>query len=401
MQPVVTELFQPRHSLIGPGSIREIPRFLEPLGLKKALVVSDKGLVKLGTVRRVTDVLDEANIPYTVFDAVQPNPSVEVVNASHDAFMRNGCDFIIAVGGGSPIDVGKAVSILSANGGKIEDYEGVGKSQKPGVPLIAVNTTAGTGSEVTRAYVVTDEIKKTKMVMFDNNCMAYLAINDPQLMVGMPPALTAATGMDALTHAIEAFLSNNHTPFTDGAAIEAIRLIGKSLRTVVHNGSSMQGRTDLCWAEYLAGLAFSNSGLGLVHAVAHQLGGMYHTPHGVANAILLPYVMEYNAPYRAERMCRIARALGGSTVGMTIAEGAQYCIELVRKLSSDIKIPRLIDTPFDPKDIPQMAAMAIKDATIQTNYVMPSVHDIEDILQKAYVEEMVQQVVSNVMQETK
>lgn len=262
MENHVVELVQPRHTLIGENSILEIPQFLHRLeGTVTALVVTDQGLVKIGTVKKVTDVLDRAGIRYWTYDGVQPNPSVGVVNKAMEQYTRQGCNCIIAIGGGSPIDVAKAVSILAANGGRIEDYCGVRKSARPGVPIVAVNTTAGTGSEVTCAYVITDEVKNVKMVMMDPNCLAYLAINDPTLMVGMPPSLTAATGMDALTHAVEAYTCREATPYTDALAIEAIRLVGRSLRRAVADGCDMQARTDMCWAEYMAGLAFSNAGL--------------------------------------------------------------------------------------------------------------------------------------------
>ncbi len=385
MNQNITELYQPQHTLIGQGSIGEIPRFMATAGVSKALVVTDAGLVKLGTVKLVTNVLDENKVPYTVYDKVEPNPSVRVVHEAYEQYKSNGADFLVAVGGGSPIDVAKAVSILATNGGDIRDYAGVGKSAKQGAPIVAINTTAGTGSEVTRAYVVTDEEKKIKMVMIDNNCMAFLAIDDPDLMVGMPPSLTAATGMDALTHAVEAFLCNVHTPFSDGAAIEAIRLVSKSLRRATDYGRDIKARTDMCWAEYLAGLAFSNSGLGLVHAIAHQLGGMYHTPHGVANAILLPFVMEFNLPYRTARVARIGHAWFGDDVeGLTDEETAKHAINNVRALSKAIKIPSLCDTPFDPKDIPILAENALKDATAANNYVKATKQDVEGILMNAY-----------------
>ncbi len=384
MNSEITELFQPAHTLIGQGSINEIPRFMKSAGVHKALVITDGGLVKIGTVKLVTDVLDRNNVPYSVYDRVEPNPSVRIVNEAAEAFKSSGADFLVAIGGGSPIDVAKAVSILTANGGDIRDYMGVAKSLKPGKPIVAINTTAGTGSEVTRVYVVTDEEKKIKMVMVDNNCMAYLAIDDPNLMVGMPPALTAATGMDALTHAVEAFLCNAHTPFSDGAAIEAIRLVSKSLRRAVEYGRDIKARTDMCWAEYLAGIAFSNSGLGLVHAIAHQLGGRYHTPHGTANAIMLPFVMEYNMPYRTERVARIGHAWFDSIEGLSNEEAARQAIAKVRQLSRDIGIPALCDTPFDPKDVGILAENALRDATAANNYVTATKQDVESIIMNAY-----------------
>lgn len=380
----ICELFQPQHTLIGEGSIGEIPRFLKSAGLTRALVITDAGLVKIGTVKLVTDVLDASGVPYAVYDRVEPNPSVRIVNEAAAKLAEGGYDVLVAIGGGSPIDTAKAVSILAANGGDIRDYCGVAKSVKPGLPIVAVNTTAGTGSEVTRVYVVTDEEKKTKMVMVDNNCMAFLAIDDPAVMVGMPPALTAATGMDALTHAVEAFLCNKHTPFSDGAAIEAVRLVSKSLKTATVNGSDMAARTDMCWAEYLAGIAFSNSGLGLVHAIAHQLGGFYHMPHGMANAILLPFVMDYLLPFRTERIARIGHAWFENTEGFTDIQAAELAIQKVRDLSREIGIPRLCDTPFDPKDIPALAEAALRDTTAADSYRPATGQDVENILIRAY-----------------
>lgn len=238
------ELYQPVHTIIGEGCINEIPRHVDHFGGTKALIVTDEGLVKIGTVKMVTDVLDRAGRAYAVFSDVKPNPTVSIVNQAKAAYDREKCDYVIGIGGGSPIDVAKAVSILATNGGKIEDYNGLELSEKKGQPLIAVNTTAGTGSEVTRAFVVTDEVNKSKMLMVDSNSLAYLAINDPTMMVGMPPALTAATGMDALTHAIEAYVANSRCPFTDGIALEAIRLIGRYLERAVKDGTDMEARTE-------------------------------------------------------------------------------------------------------------------------------------------------------------
>ena len=317
----IVELYAPRRTLIGRDGITKIPHFLQRLSSKCVLVVTDKGLIKVGTAGKVTAVLDNANIQYVVYDGVEPNPTTRIVYDALHFYQEHQCDAIIAIGGGSPIDVAKAVSILSANGGKIQDYNGYNKSKKRGTPIIAVNTTAGTGSECTRAYVVTDEETKTKMLMVDTNCLAHLALNDPMLMVGMPPSLTAATGIDALTHAIEAYICNTHTPYTDALSLEAVRLVSGSLRDAVRDGSNMDARTNMCWAEYMAGLAFSNAGLGLVHGIAHQLGGFYNIPHGLANAILLPRVLEYNRPYCMGRLATVAQAMGESQAGPCKAGG--------------------------------------------------------------------------------
>lgn len=384
MNTQITELFQPVHTLIGKGSINEIPRYISSLGVKKALIVTDEGLVKIGTAGKIMDVLKKNGLDYELYDKVLPNPTVAIVNEAVEYFKEKNCDYIIAIGGGSPIDVAKAVSILSANGGRIEDYAGYDRSIKPGSAIIAVNTTAGTGSEVTRAYVVTDEVKKVKMLMVDGNCLAYLAIDDPDLMVGMPPALTAATGMDALTHAIEAYVATGNNPYTDNLALGAISLVSKSLRNAVNDGKNMEARTNMCWAEYMAGYAFSNAGLGIVHAIAHQLGGFYHTPHGVANAILLPHCMEFNRPYCTERMAHIARAMGVDTNGMDMEQASFAAINEVKKLAKDVKIPYLTSTKFKLEDANNLAENALNDASLPTNPVHPSKEQIVEILVKAY-----------------
>lgn len=389
MNEHVIELFQPQHTLIGQGAVGEIPRFLQGLNVSTVLIVTDTGLIKLGTAKLVTDVLDRGGVRYQMYDGVKPNPTVDIVNEATAVFQRANCGAILAIGGGSAIDVAKAVSILSANGGNIEDYNGYNKSKKAGTPVIAVNTTAGTGSEVTRAYVVTDEKIKSKMLMVDANCLAYLAIDDPDLMVGMPPKLTAATGMDALTHAIEAYVSNVHFPYTDGIALEAIKLVATSLPIAVANGKDMEARTNMCWAEYMAGLAFSNAGLGIVHSIAHQLGGYYNIPHGLANAMLLPRVMEYNRPYCVERMADIAKAMGVKTDNMSAEQASYAAIAAVRKLSETVKIGKLHETNFSLDDLSVLADHALKDTSTPTNPVQPSQKDIEEILAKTYIEGLI------------
>ncbi|MBE6984743.1 MAG: iron-containing alcohol dehydrogenase [Ruminococcaceae bacterium] len=382
----MVELYQPRHTLIGRDGITKIPYFLRRMNVDRVLVVTDKGLIKSGIAGKVTAVLDDSNVNYVVYDGVEPNPSVRIVNEAFDFFQKNQCTAIIAVGGGSPIDVAKAVSILSANGGKIQDYNGYNKSKKRGSPIIAVNTTAGTGSECTRAYVVTDEEAKSKMLMVDTNCLAHIALNDPMLMVGMPPSLTAATGIDALTHAIEAYICNTHTPFTDALAMESIRLIADSLRAAVRDGSDMDARTDMCWAEYMAGLSFSNAGLGLVHGIAHQLGGYYNIPHGLANAIMLPRVLEFNRPYCMGRLADVAQAMGEKVDHMSVDEASRQAIVAVRRLIEDVKIPHLCDTKFDMADIDTIAEHALQDTATQTNVVRPTRDDVKTIIAKTYYE---------------
>lgn len=390
----IIELYQPRHTLIGRDSITMIPHFLQRLGAKKVLVVTDKGLVKIGTAGKVTAVLDGAGIEYQIYDGVLPNPTTKIVYEALSFYQNSGCGALIAIGGGSPIDVAKSVSILSANGGKIEQYNGVNKSKKHGAPVIAVNTTAGTGSECTRAYVVTDEEAKSKMLMVDTNCLAHLALDDPMLMVGMPPSLTAMTGVDALTHAIEAYICNIHTPFTDALALEAIRLVSKALRNAVKDGSDMVARTDMCWAEYMAGLAFSNAGLGLVHGIAHQLGGYYNIPHGLANAIMLPRVLEYNRPYCMGRLASVAQAMGEKVDNLSVDDASKKAIDAVRRLCRDVKIPPLCETKFSMDDIDTLAQHALADTATATNIVRPTLDDVKTILAKTYYEGIVMKKVS-------
>lgn len=378
------ELYHPSHSLIGAGAIHNIPHYIRRIHGQKALVVSDRGLVKTGAVGKILSVLDSAHADYVLFADVEPNPTVSIVNAACEAAAKNSCDYIIGIGGGSPLDVAKAVGILMTNGGDIRDYEGVNQSPKRSLPIIAVNTTAGTGSEVTRDYVITDEEKKVKMLMVDSHCIASLAINDPNLMLDMPPALTAATGMDALTHAIEAYVCKSHFPYSDGLALEAIRLVATSLKHAVKNGHNIEARTDMCWAEYMAGLAFSNAGLGLVHAMAHQLGGFYNMPHGVANAVLLPYVMEYNTSECKERFASIAAALGIRTAGMTCDQASQEAIRFIHRLSDEINIPSLKTLGFHPQDAITLSINATNDAAFPDNPKEASVTDIKAIYLKAY-----------------
>lgn len=378
------ELYQPAHTIIGKGCIQEIPRHIDVIAGKKALVVSDEGLEKIGTVKKVLDVLERAGKPYALYTGVKPNPTVSIVNEAKAVYDREGCDYLIGIGGGSPLDVSKAISILANNGGKVEDYNGLDKSQKAGAPLIAINTTAGTGSEVTRAYVVTDEVRKSKMLMVDANCLSYLAINDPDLMVGMPPALTAATGMDALTHAIEAYVAKSHFPFTDGIALEAVSLVGRSLEKAYEDGRNIEARTDMCWAEYMAGLAFSNAGLGMVHAMAHQLGGFYNTPHGVANAILLTHVMRYNTSACKDRYADIARALGIQTAKMTADQAANAAIEYIEGMAERMKIPKLSETAFKPADVITLSLHALEDTGMPENPKEASLVDVQKVFMDAY-----------------
>lgn len=378
------ELYQPADSWIGAGAIERIPDYIRRLGCRRALVVSDEGLVRIGTVGRVLNILDAAKLPYTLFTGVQANPTIEMVERAREHAQREECDYIIGIGGGSPLDVSKAVAILSVNGGSVRDYEGINRSEKPGLPLIAVNTTAGTGSEVTRDYVITDTERKVKMLMVDSHCIARLAVNDPWLMMGMPPGLTAATGLDALTHAIEAYVSKGHFPYTDALALEAVRRIVRALPRAFDDGNDLEARTEMCWAEYMAGLAFSNAGLGMVHAMAHQLGGFYNIPHGVANAILLPYVMDFNRTICRDRYADVASAMGIQTAGMTKDQASAAAVMYVRVLTEKLKIPSLESQGFHPENVMRLSANAMNDTCMRDNPRESGLTDVRDVFLRAY-----------------
>ena len=377
-------IYWPAINLIGPGAVQEIGTEVKNLGLKKILVVTDKVLRSLGVVKKVTDVLDAASVSYVIFDDVKPNPTTKNVNDGLIVFKANGCDSLLSIGGGSPQDAAKAIGILNANGGDIVNYEGIGKSKYKSVPIIAVNTTAGTASEVTVNYVITDKARKTKMVMVDPNSLATVAVNDPELMVEKPAGLTAATGMDALTHAIEAYVTKGAFGLSDALAIESVRLIGQSLETAVNDGKNIEARSKMAWASYIAGLSFSNCGLGIVHSMAHQLGSEYDLPHGVANAILLPFVEEFNSSVCPEKFRDIAIALGKNVDGLSVEEARKVAIDAIKELSKKVKIPALKDTSFNPADVEKLAKQAMNDVCTGGNPREVSVEDLKLIYLKAY-----------------
>jgi alcohol dehydrogenase len=370
---------------MGVGCLEDVTDYIKPMGVKKALIVTDPAMKNLGFVKSVTDVLDKASIGYVICDCAQPNPTVSNVNTGLKVLKENGCDFVLSFGGGSSHDCGKGIALVAANGGKIEDYEGINKSPKPCMPLIAVNTTSGTASQMTRFCIITDETRMVKMAIVDWHVTAMVAVDDAESMKAMPPALTAATGMDALTHAVEAYVSIIATPVTDCAAIKAIELIAGYLRAAVKDGNDMEAREMMTYAEYLAGVAFNNASLGYVHAMAHQLGGFYNLPHGVCNAILLPAVQDYNAKVVPERFIAIAKAMGEDVTGLSAAQAAEKAIAAIRKLSADVGIPAgLKDLKgFDANDIPTLSVNALKDACGFTNPKQATQPEIEAIFKAA------------------
>lgn len=370
----VFSFFIPRTTLVGIGASREIPMRMKQLGGTKPLIVTDQGIVATGILKQITDILDAAGMSYAVYDKTVPNPTDRNVEEATEMYRKEKCDSLITLGGGSSHDCGKGVGFVISNGGKIHDYEGVDKSDKRFPPYVAVNTTAGTASEMTRFCIITDTSRKVKMAIVDWRCTPNVAIDDPVLMKGMPPALTAATGMDALTHAVEAYVSTAATPMTDACSEKAIELINKYLRRAVGNGNDMEAREGMCFAQYMAGMAFNNASLGHVHAMAHQLGGFYDLPHGECNAILLPHVSQYNLIARRTRFAKIAQLLDERIEHLNMADSAQRAIEAIKRLSSDVGIPnglialgKKYGKDVREEDIPVMTANAQKDACGLTN----------------------------------
>ncbi|MFV0365294.1 MAG: iron-containing alcohol dehydrogenase [Mangrovibacterium sp.] len=365
---MATRIYLPPISLIGADALADLKEEMAGGKYNNALLVTDPFLNECGMAKTLGEVLTAANVKYTIFDAVQQNPTVSNVNAALKAYQDNQCDCIVTLGGGSPQDCGKAVAILATNGGDIVSYEGIGKSSKKSAPLVAVNTTAGTASEITINYVITDEARKVKMVMVDKNCLVDIAVNDPMLMVNMPKGLTAATGMDALTHAVEAYVSAGAFDWSDTLSLKSIKLIAESLRDAVNDGSNLEARSKMAWGQFIAGQAFSNCGLGYVHSMAHQLGAFYNLPHGVCNAVLLPVVEEFNAPNCGDKFRDVAEAMGVDTTGMSTEEANAAAIVAIRKLSADVGIPSgLAELGAKKEDFPTMAKMALVDACAGAN----------------------------------
>ncbi len=376
--------FIPTVSLMGVGSLKELPSQVKALGMKRPLIVTDKGLSKAGLTDQIVGLVKEAGAEPFVFDEVIPNPTDTNVHDGAKVYADNKCDSLISLGGGSPHDAGKGIGLVASNGGKIHDYEGVDQSTKPLPPFIAVNTTAGTASEMTRFCIITDTSRKVKMAIVDWQVTPRVAINDPVTHKGMPPSLTAATGMDALTHAIEAYVSTAATPVTDACAIKAMELISDNLRGAVANGEDMVARDNMAYAEYLAGMAFNNASLGHVHAMAHQLGGFYDLPHGVCNAILLPAVERFNMIAKVERFVDIAVALGVPVEGMSKRDAAEKALDAIKQLSSDIGIPAgLSELGVKEEDLRTMAENAQKDACGLTNPRCPTEDDVVEIYRSA------------------
>lgn len=376
--------FIPSVNLMGAGCLADAAASIKGLGFRKGLIVTDKVLNQIGLVGKVAKLLASHGVSTAVFDGAQPNPTVGNVDAGLAILKAEACDFVISLGGGSPHDCAKGIGLCATNGGSIKDYEGLDKSTKPQLPLVAINTTAGTASEMTRFCIITDESRHIKMAIVDKHTTPILSVNDPELMVDKPAGLTAATGMDALTHAVEAYVSTIATPVTDACALKAVELVSKHLRAAVRNGKDMEAREQMAYAQFLAGMAFNNASLGYVHAMAHQLGGYYDLPHGVCNAILLPHVQAFNAKAVAPRLGDIARAMGVDTKGMSDAAAAEACLNAIRQLSKDIGIPSGIQVlGAKASDIPTLASNALKDACGLTNPIQATHEEIAAIYSAA------------------
>ena len=364
----------------GAGAISAIKDEAAGRGFKKALVCSDPDLIKFGLTKKVTDVLDGAGVAYEIFSDIKPNPTIENVQAGVDAFKKSAADFIVAIGGGSSMDTAKAVGIIITNPdfADVRSLEGVADTKNKCVPIFAVPTTAGTAAEVTINYVITDVQKNRKMVCVDPHDLPMVAFVDPDMMSTMPKNLTASTGMDALTHAIEGYITKGAWELSDMFHIKAIEIIARSLRAAVENDPT--GRTDMALGQYVAGMGFSNVGLGIVHSMAHPLGALYDTPHGVANAIILPTVMEYNAPATGEKYREIARAMGVKGVDdMSQEEYRKAAIDAVKKLSQDVGIPADLKDIVKTEDIPFLAQSAFDDACRPGNPRDTSVEEITEL----------------------
>ncbi len=377
-----------RTSFYGEGAVENIGDVISARNLKRALIITDEFMYSSGLIDRIKGILINNGVEAGVYKGVLPNPTVDIVNEALKSARDFSADCLISVGGGSQIDTAKAVGIILANGGDVRDYEGVSKSKYRTVPIAVVNTTAGTGSEMTSFYVITDTKTHSKMVMTDTNCMVSIAINDPELMVSMPPSLTAFTGLDALTHAIEAVFSKKANPLSDKDGLWAITTISEFLPRAYKDGNDMEARTMMAYAASVAGVAFSNAGLGIVHSMAHALGGKYNLPHGMCNALLLPYVLEFNGQNKSTHLNfqKIAKALN--------IKGSNWfppyrcmleTVEYIKKMCQTLGVPkRLSVLNVENHGFLELAKLAIEDTCTQTNPVDVTLEDIISIYRKAY-----------------
>ncbi|KAA8323724.1 iron-containing alcohol dehydrogenase [Leuconostoc carnosum] len=381
------DFLMPSVNFFGPGVISKIGDRAKMLGMKKPVIVTDKFLegLKDGAVEQTLDSLKAAGVDYIVYNNVEPNPKIRNIKEVKKLYEESGADSIITVGGGSAHDTGKGAGIILTNGDDITKLAGIETLDKALPPLIAVNTTAGTGSELTRHAVITNEETHLKFVVVSWRNIPLVSFNDPTLMLDVPKGLTAATGMDAFVQAVEPYVSVDHNPITDSQCVEAIKLIETSLREAVANGHNLDARTKMVEAEMLAGMAFNNANLGYVHAMAHQLGGQYDAPHGVCCALLLPYVEEYNIIACPDRFAQLAEIMGENTEGLSTRDAAELAIKAMKQLSEDVGIPHSIkEIGAKPEDFELMAENALKDGNAFSNPRKGTKEDIIKIFQAAY-----------------
>jgi alcohol dehydrogenase len=385
--------FIPPVNVIGTDVMDEALDFIKSHGFKKALIVTDSylGSDDSGMAKEVAAKMKTIGIDCAIFAGAQPNPTIGNVDDGLKILKDENCDFVISLGGGSPIDCAKGIALVATNGGGIADYEGLNKSEKPQLPLVAINTTAGTASEMTRFCIITDEARQVKMAIVDKNTTAVLSVNDAKYMVGKPKGLTAATGMDALTHAVEAYVSTGANAITDACAIKAIELIASDLKAAYDDGNNLEARENMAYAQFLAGMAFNNASLGYVHAIAHQLGGYYDLAHGECNAVLLPHVQKFNSQVAAGRLKDCAAALGVDVSKMSDEKGAEACLDAIKKLSASINIPAGVRDLKSPSgksaskdDFGILADNALKDVCGLSNPVPATKDDILAILEAAF-----------------
>jgi alcohol dehydrogenase len=357
---------------MGPGCSKESGTRAKGLGATHVLLVTDKVIARLGMLDQIKGVLEAAGLKVTAFDGVDPDPSEKNVHAGADIYQRSGCDALVSLGGGSVHDCAKAIGVVVTSGGNILEYAGVERLKAKLPPLVAITTTAGTGSEATRAAVITNTETHIKCPIVDARCVPAVAIVDPRLMVNMPPALTAATGMDAMTHAVESYVSISSTPLTDACGMQAIKLITRWLRPAVGNGANLEARDKLAYAQYLAGLAFTNGRLGCAHAIAHQLGGRYGIPHGLGCGVMLPYVCEYNLIAAPERFAEIAVAMDENVEGLTVMQAAAKAPAAIHQLNKDIGLAaNLTELGIKEADLELLAQQAMNDVPRNTNPRQP------------------------------
>ncbi|MBM4331484.1 MAG: iron-containing alcohol dehydrogenase [Deltaproteobacteria bacterium] len=374
----------------GPGAAREAGSFAKGLG-KKALIVTDHALEKIGLLNDVKNSLEIAGIPMAIYDKVISEPSMDYTEEGLKVYRETQADFLVAVGGGSPIDAAKGIAALATNPGKISDFAGANKIPNPGAPLIAIPTTAGTGSEVTQFTIITDTSRDVKMLIASPNIMPRVALVDPLMTMRMPQGITAATGLDALTHAIEAFVSVKAQPITDTLALQAIWVIAGNVRQAWSNGDNIEARTNMMIGALQAGMAFSNSSVALVHGMARPIGAYFHVPHGVSNAALLPTVIEFSIPGNPERYAEIAEAMGEITEGLSVLDAAYLAADAVERLNIDLKVPTLRELGVEEKKfnsvVEQMAADALASGSPGNNPRKATKEEIVELYRRAYSKE--------------